>query len=176
MAGQNAVGRRSVVKALGAITALGATGVSAAPLRQAQKPNILFIMADDMGYADLSLTGSHHIKTPAIDNIAAKGLFLRQGYSSSPICSPSRTALLSGCYPYRFAVGLDEPLGANALASWFAADSNRLRGEFALVLHPLPVQQADGLQDRVLRLLLPELPCFQLLCLYPCCCHTWPGP
>lgn len=117
MAGQNAVGRRSVVKALGAITALGATGVSAAPRKDAQKPNILFIMADDMGYADLSLTGSHHIKTPAIDSIAAQGLFLRQGYSSSPICSPSRTALLSGCYPYRFAVGLDEPLGANALAT-----------------------------------------------------------
>ena len=49
-------------------------------------------------------------------------------------------------------------LSADALAAWFAADSNRLRGEFALVLHPLPAQQADGLQDQVLRLLLPELP------------------
>ena len=49
-------------------------------------------------------------------------------------------------------------LPAKELSAWFAADSNRLRGEFALVLHPLPAQAADGLQDRVLRLLLPELP------------------
>jgi len=49
-------------------------------------------------------------------------------------------------------------LPARELSTWFGADSNRLRGEFALVLHPLAVQPTDGLQDRVLRLLLPELP------------------
>jgi arylsulfatase A-like enzyme len=124
VAGHSTVGRRAVVKALGAISALSASGVAAAAGsvaaakgRGAQKPNVLFIMADDMGYGDLSLTGSHHIKTPAIDSIARNGLFLRHGYANSPICSPSRTALLSGCYQYRFAVGLDEPLGAQALAT-----------------------------------------------------------
>ena len=49
-------------------------------------------------------------------------------------------------------------LPAKELSAWFAADSNRLRGEFALVLHPLPPQTTEGLQDSVLRLLLPELP------------------
>ena len=77
-------------------------------------PNILFIMADDLGYADLSLTGSHHIKTPAIDSIGRDGIAVRQGYSSTPICSPTRTALLTGCYAQRFAVGLEEPVAANA--------------------------------------------------------------
>lgn len=82
-----------------------------AAANQTKPPNIIFIMADDLGYADLSCTGSHHIKTPAIDSLANNGVLLRQGYSSTPICSSTRTALLTGCYAQRFAVGLEEPLG-----------------------------------------------------------------
>ena len=59
-------------------------------------PNIVFIMADDLGYADLSCTGSSHISTPAIDGLARNEALLRQGYSNSSICSPTRTALLTG--------------------------------------------------------------------------------
>jgi len=81
-----------------------------APSVSSSEPNIVFIMADDLGYADLSSTGSKHIRTPHIDSIARKGLFFNQGYASSAICSPTRTALLTGCYPYRFSVGLEEPL------------------------------------------------------------------
>ena len=75
-----------------------------------KRPNIIFIMADDLGYADLSCTGSSHIKTPAIDSIAANGRLLTNGYANSPVCSPTRTALLSGRYQYRFPIGLEEPL------------------------------------------------------------------
>lgn len=74
-------------------------------------PNVVFIMADDLGFADLSCTGSRHIKTPAIDSIATAGMQLRQGYSSTPICSPTRTALLTGRYAQRLQVGLEEPIG-----------------------------------------------------------------
>jgi arylsulfatase A-like enzyme len=101
------------VSALGALAAAG-EGQAAAP--KTRRPNILFIMADDLGYGDLSCTGSHHIRTPAIDSIGGQGIMLRQGYANSSICSPTRTALLTGCYQYRFAIGVEEPLGPAAPA------------------------------------------------------------
>lgn len=93
-----------------AAVAVSSTGASAKMERPA-RPNVLFIMADDLGYGDLSCTGSRHIQTPAIDSLAAGGLLLRQGYANSAICSPTRTALMTGCYQYRFSVGLEEPIG-----------------------------------------------------------------
>ncbi|MFY7834936.1 MAG: sulfatase [Novosphingobium sp.] len=106
--------RRNVMAGMTAAVALAAAPLRAASGRKGSQPNVVFIMADDMGYADLSCTGSHHIKTPAIDSIATGGIMLRQGYSSTPICSPTRTALLLGCYAQRFALGLEEPVTANA--------------------------------------------------------------
>jgi len=100
-------------QALGAMTASFAAAQAATRPAFAQapkQPNIIFIMADDLGYADLSCTGSSHIKTPAIDSIAANGQLLTDGYANSPVCSPTRMALLSGCYQYRFPSGLEEPL------------------------------------------------------------------
>lgn len=109
------IGRRRLVQALGLVSVAAGTGVGralAAPFSPA--PNIVFIMADDLGYADLSCTGSHHIHTPAIDSIATQGVLLRQGYANSAVCSATRTALLTGCYQQRFAVGLEEPVGPTA--------------------------------------------------------------
>jgi arylsulfatase A-like enzyme len=74
-------------------------------------PNIIFIMADDLGYADLGCTGSRMNRTPHIDSLAANGRFFTQGYANSSICSPTRTGLLTGSYQYRFAAGLEEPIG-----------------------------------------------------------------
>lgn len=96
--------------------ALAAPRMAAPRMATPDRPNIVFIMADDLGYADTSATGSRHIRTPAIDSIGAGGVMLRQGYSSTPICSPTRTALLTGCYAQRFAIGVEEPLGPNAPA------------------------------------------------------------
>ena len=73
-------------------------------------PNILFIMADDLGYADMSCYGRPDISTPNIDGLAAKGIRFLQAYANSAVCSATRTALITGRYQDRLSVGLDEPL------------------------------------------------------------------
>ena len=81
-----------------------------AAAEESARPNILFILADDLGYADTGATGSTDISTPNIDSLARDGMTLSQAYAASAICSPTRTAILTGQYPQRFRVGLDEPL------------------------------------------------------------------
>jgi arylsulfatase A-like enzyme len=109
------VSRRTVLRA----TALGALATAAGvddvfgQARQAAPPNFVFIMADDLGYADVSCYGRPEFKTPNIDRIAARGVRFLQGYANSAVCSATRTALLTGRYQYRLRVGLDEPLAAN---------------------------------------------------------------
>src|SRR5215470_8893186 len=76
-------------------------------------PNILFIMADDLGYADVGCYGRPDLKTPNIDRIAARGVRFTQGYANSAVCSATRTALITGRYQYRLRVGLEEPIGGN---------------------------------------------------------------
>lgn len=76
----------------------------------AKRPNILFIMADDMGYADLSCYGRRDYETPHIDGLAQSGMKLTSGYANSPVCSATRTALITGRYQYRLPIGLEEPL------------------------------------------------------------------
>jgi hypothetical protein len=73
----------------------------------ARPPNIVFIMADDLGYADVSCYGRPDISTPNIDNLAAKGVRFLQAYANSAVCSATRTALITGRYQYRLAIGLD---------------------------------------------------------------------
>ena len=68
---------------------------------QAEKPNIVFLLADDMGYADLGCFGSPVIKSPHLDKIASEGIKLTNCYSASPNCSPARTGILTGRSPYR---------------------------------------------------------------------------
>jgi arylsulfatase A-like enzyme len=77
------------------------------------KPNIVFILADDLGYADVSCYGRRDFTTPNIDRIAAEGMRLTQAYANSAVCSATRTALITGRYQYRLPVGLEEPLGSN---------------------------------------------------------------
>jgi hypothetical protein len=93
---------------LGAVRPNGADAQTSgrAPL----KPNILFILADDLGYADLSCYGRRDLSTPNIDHIAADGIRFMQAYANSAVCTASRVALITGRYQYRLAVGLEEPL------------------------------------------------------------------
>ena len=77
---------------------------------KAERPNLVIILADDLGFADIGINGSKAIKTPHIDELANQGVNFVNGYSSAPICTPSRAGLLTGRYPARS--GLVQPMGA----------------------------------------------------------------
>ncbi len=68
------------------------------------KPNVLLVNCDDMGYGDLGCYGSRANRTPVIDRLAAEGLRFTSFYAASPVCSPSRAGLLTGCYPPRVGI------------------------------------------------------------------------
>lgn len=70
----------------------------------AKKPNILFILLDDMGWRDLACTGSTFYETPNIDRLAREGMVFPNAYASCPVCSPSRASFLTGKYPARVGV------------------------------------------------------------------------
>lgn len=75
-----------------------------------QQPNIVFILADDLGWADLSVYGQTAFTTPHLDQMAAEGVRFTQAYANSAVCSATRFALITGRYQYHFRGGLEEPL------------------------------------------------------------------
>lgn len=77
---------------------------------QQQRPNIIYIMADDMGYADLSCYGRKDYQTPNLDKLASQGVKFTDAYAGSALCTPCRTSFMTGRYPARTPVGLMEPL------------------------------------------------------------------
>ncbi len=106
------VPRRTVLQSGAAALTLG-LGAAQSQVAAAARPNIVFIMADDLGYADLSCYGRRDIHTPHIDAIAANGVRFLQAYANSAVCSATRTALITGRYQYRLPVGLEEPIPTN---------------------------------------------------------------
>ena len=98
-----------------------------AVLHAAARPNVIVILSDDLGYADIGCFGSKTIKTPHLDRMAAEGLKLTSFYAQ-PVCGPSRAALMTGCFPMRVA----EP-------------GNRKNQHN--VLHPREVTMAEMLKD-----------------------------
>ncbi len=101
--------RRKLLKAAAAASALSATHSLLAAADR--RPNFLFIMADDLGWADLGCYGRDDIRTPNLDRLAREGMKFGHAYSNSPICSPTRVGLITGRYQYRLPIGLDEPTG-----------------------------------------------------------------
>ncbi|MCL6251299.1 sulfatase-like hydrolase/transferase [Altererythrobacter sp. KTW20L] len=104
-----ALTRREVMAgAMGtAALAVSLPGLAHTPGR---KPNFLFIMADDLGYADLSCYGRREYQTPVLDSLAAQGMMFTDGYANSAVCSATRVGLITGRYQYRTPAGLEEPL------------------------------------------------------------------
>jgi len=91
-------------------TLLAASASSSLHAAAPEKPNIIFILADDLGYQDVGFTGGKEIKTPNLDKLAAAGTVLKQFYVQ-PVCSPTRAALMTGRYPMRYGlqVGVIRP-------------------------------------------------------------------
>ncbi len=83
-------------------------------LQSAKPPNIVFILADDLGYADVACYGRPDLSTPNIDHLAAQGTRSSQAYANSAVCTATRTALITGRYHYRLRLGLEEPLVGNS--------------------------------------------------------------
>ena len=102
------VTRREFMEATMATTALAAGRVAAAAPKG--PPNVLFILADDLGYGDLSCYGRPDYRTPVLDRLAGEGLRFTSNYSAAPVCTPTRCAYVTGRYPQRLAVGLQQPL------------------------------------------------------------------
>ncbi len=80
------------------------SAISAPATATADKPNIIFLLTDDMGYGDVGCYGGDFVPTPNIDRLAAEGTRFTQYYAASPVCSPSRTGLLTGMYPARWRI------------------------------------------------------------------------
>jgi arylsulfatase A-like enzyme len=82
----------------------------AAAGRRSRRPNILFVLGDDLGWADLSSYGSPHIRTPHLDRLARQGVRFTDAYAGSATCSPTRFSLYTGRFPGRTQGGLAEPI------------------------------------------------------------------
>ncbi|TXS36761.1 sulfatase family protein [Streptomyces sp. OR43] len=125
----NPLTRRAFGTAVGATAATAAVGLPAAPAaaapaatatheqpfraargRHSRRPNILFILGDDLGWADLSSYGSPDIRTPNLDRLGRQGVRFTDAYAGSATCSPTRFSLYTGRYPGRTKGGLAEPI------------------------------------------------------------------
>jgi arylsulfatase A-like enzyme len=102
--------RRDLLSIAAGSVAAAAALRARAQQRAAQRPNVLFILADDLGYGDLSCYGRPDYDTPVLDRLAAQGMKFTSAYAAAPICTPTRCAFITGRYPQRFEVGLQEPL------------------------------------------------------------------
>ena len=95
--------------------------MNAATTAGASRPNIIFIVADDLGYADLGCYGGRDAPfgkvSPVLDQLAADGLLLTQGYANSPVCSPTRFGMITGRYQYRLRGAAEEPINAKSRGS-----------------------------------------------------------
>jgi len=123
--------RRQFLRTIGLATAsmaapsvFAGADVSAHAGRPRRKPNIVFILADDLGYGDLGCYGRRDIKTPVIDGIAAEGVKFTQYYANGPECSPTRAAFLTGRYQHRVG-GLECAIGNGNVGRY--DDAIRLR-------------------------------------------------
>jgi arylsulfatase A-like enzyme len=114
--------------ATGEVLAAGRAGYPQRPASP-RRPNVVLIVADDLGYADVSSYGATRVRTPNIDRIGREGVLFTNGYVTAPVCGPSRAALMTGRYQQRFGfefnaepaarefeLGLGLPLGESTLS------------------------------------------------------------
>ena len=106
--------RRKFISALASTTTLFVSRSKAASLHSPsppeRRPNFIFILADDLGWGDLSCYGRPDYRTPNLDRLASQGVKFTNAYSASAVCTPTRCAFFTGRYPARLKIGLVEPL------------------------------------------------------------------
>ena len=115
------VSRRRFLKTAATGVACSVLGVPTQGLARAQKrakPNILFILADDMGWMDCELYGSRYYEMPNLTRLARRGMRFTNAYAASPLCSPTRASIMTGKYPARLGITTPAchlpPLGPDA--------------------------------------------------------------
>jgi arylsulfatase A len=111
----NNLNRRDFLKTAGltaAALAIHGCGSSFTQTSSIDKPNVIIIFCDDVGYADVGVFGAKGYKTPHLDRMAAQGVKFTDFYAAAPSCTPSRAALMTGCYPQR--VSLPNVIGPSA--------------------------------------------------------------
>ena len=111
------------------------------PAPATEKPNIVFILADDLGYGEIGCFGQELIQTPTIDRLAVEGMKLTEHYSGSPVCASSRCTLLTGKHTGNAIIRNNRELGG-----WGAEEPE---GQFPLryLLHFCSVQSLTYLQE-----------------------------
>jgi arylsulfatase A-like enzyme len=105
--------------------------IIAQSIKSQSKPNIILILADDLGYGDIGCYGSSDVKTPNLDKIALDGVKFTNFYSNGAVCSPTRAALLTGRYQQRVG-GLEAQIGSNNIGRYDDAISLSDRNELGL--------------------------------------------
>lgn len=99
-------------------------GCKSSQEKKNRNPNVLFILADDLGARDLSFTGSNFYETPNIDRIAIEGTVFTNGYAACQVCSPSRASILLGQYPTTH--GITDWIGAQTGEDWGKTQNSKL--------------------------------------------------
>ena len=124
---------RTLIVGIGAAWSLCGTAALAVSAEQNRAPNLVLILADDLGYGDLSSYGAPDARTPNIDRLGKQGVRFTQHYASAPECTPTRTALLTGRYPQRVG-GMECAIGTGNVGRY--DDAARLAGQHELGLPP----------------------------------------
>ncbi len=129
---QKARAGMAVLAAFGLVVSAPAQGpatmapIAQAPAKVVRQPNIILILADDLGYADVGAYKANRYKTPNIDKLAEQGVRFTAAYAAAPVCAPSRAGLLTGRYPQRFGFEFNQGPGKREIKEGYGLDAREL--------------------------------------------------
>ncbi|WP_407652731.1 sulfatase-like hydrolase/transferase [Aporhodopirellula aestuarii] len=107
----------------------------------ADRPNVVFLLSDDQGWNDYGLMGHPHIQTPALDELAKRGLVYERGYVTAPLCRPSLASLVTGMYPHQIGIRGNDPMlpaGTNRKEAKYRAISTEFRNRMTAPMREFP--------------------------------------
>jgi arylsulfatase A-like enzyme len=132
----------------GIILGVLTVGCQSEPENLKQKPNVVFILVDDLGLVDLSVTGSKFYETPNIDRLAREGMVFTQGYAASRVCSPSRASIMTGKFTARH--GITDWIGAASGEAWRSHNRHDklLPAEYVHALPEKDITLAEAMKEK----------------------------